>query len=270
MAVSTDEIMRLALELAGMREVPADSAVYHPGDGIRRLLAGIDVGVPELLLARQLGADGVLAHHPAGLVGFYQVLDRHVDLMVAHGVPPEEARRAAAGLIERTRWRNHAANHDHAASAARLLDLPFLNVHLPCDEIGRRLMQGAVDAAVGPDARVRHVVEALYDAFEEFRRAPTRIEVAAGHPDAPAGRVVVVHGCGTNGGYAVADALFRHGVGTVVYIHVDPAELQRLRQDGRGNLVVTGHIASDALGMRPLLEAIARRGVDIVGFSGLG
>jgi len=40
------------------------------------------------------------------------------------------------------------------------------------------------------------------------------------------------HGALTNGGYPVAKACFAHGVDTVVYIHIDYGELQRLRAEG--------------------------------------
>src|SRR5690348_10778699 len=102
--MSTEGLMALSLAMAGMAAVPADSAVYVAGTGLRRLMVGIDIGAAELLLARQLGVDGVIAHHPAGGVAqlnFPRVLNRQVELLAAAGVPAAEARRAVQPAMAR-------------------------------------------------------------------------------------------------------------------------------------------------------------------------
>ena len=76
----------------------------------------------------------------------------------------------------------------------------------------------------------------------------------------------------SRGGASVASAYFDHGVDTVVYIHADGAAEQQLRE-GYGdekNLVVTSHIASDAVGMNVLIDELAARGVDCTAISGCG
>ncbi len=266
---STDELLREALDLVGFDEVPGDSAVWVPGRGIRRVMAAVDVGVAELALARDMGYDCVLAHHPhAGLLTYPDVLDKHVALMVGAGVPREVAERAVASVKGPIVFRQHSGNYDHLVSFARLLGLPSLNIHNPLDELGRRRMQAAVDG-LGSEARVGDVVEAILE-IPEFAVAPTRPEVRVGRADAPAGKVVVAHGAGTNGGYEVARAYFEAGVGTVVYIHVDYAVAQRLQAEGRGNLVVAGHIAADAAGIDPYLDVLEEKGLEVTRLSGLG
>src|SRR5689334_17612414 len=100
--LTTDDLMGLALEMAGLSTLPGDSAVYVPGTGLRRLMIGIDVGAAELLLARQLGVDGVVAHHPAGgaaILGFPKVLGRQIELLIEAGVPSDRARRVVQPAI---------------------------------------------------------------------------------------------------------------------------------------------------------------------------
>jgi hypothetical protein len=274
--LSTDQIMRLALDLGHLTDVPGDSAVYVPGDGIRRVLMGVDIGAAELLLAKQLGLDAAIAHHPAGgaaELGFARGLSRQVDLMVEAGVPIETAKRVVQPRIAARLLRAQAANHDHAPSVARLLALPFLNVHLPLDELGRRIMAAAVRdhlGSLGREPLVRDVLDALAT-IPEIRDAATHVMVPVGRLDNPAGKVVVFHGAGTNGGAAVAEALFAHGVATVVYIHLNPDDADRLRALGRPdvNLVVSGHIASDLIGINPFVAALEARGVEVVRMSGL-
>lgn len=272
--LSTSQIMGLALEMAGMTRVPGDSAVYVEGANLTRVLFGIDIEAGELMLARGLGCDGVIAHHPAGgaaRLNFPEVLTRQVELMVDHGVPVEVARDAIQPALTRSVLMAQTANFDRVPSAARLIGMPFLNVHLPLDELGRRIMVRALDqhlARIDHEPLVQDAIDALRT-IPELDQAPTRMMVPVGAIDHPLGRVAVVHGAGTNGGAAVARAYFAAGIGTVVYIHVAPDQAEILRQEGRGNLIVTGHIASDLIGINPFVAALEQHGVEVIRASGL-
>lgn len=52
--MNTEEIMKLSLKLAGLREVPEDSAIYVNGDNIRKVLFGIDAGVQNSYLQKSM------------------------------------------------------------------------------------------------------------------------------------------------------------------------------------------------------------------------
>lgn len=266
--LSTDDIMQGALAMAGMDEMPGDCGIYLPSASVNKVLFGIDIGPAELMLARELDCDLALAHHPnAATMGYEHVLSRHVTFMVDAGVPEDEAKEAVSGLIERIHFRFHSGNWDHAVSVARLLDMPFMNIHSPLDEIARKILVRQVES-LPPDATVADVVRS-FEELPEFSSAPTAVEVVHGDPDAPAGRVVVVMGAGTNGGFSVARAYFEHGVSTVVYIHLDHGELAKLREYGKGNLIMAGHIAGDILGMNPFADWLEQQGLEVVRFSGL-
>ncbi|MFQ5838968.1 MAG: hypothetical protein ACE5HJ_09365 [Thermoplasmata archaeon] len=271
--MDTDRLMALALQMAGLKEVPADSEVYVAGGGLGKLLMGIDIDEAWLLLAKQLGYHGVVAHHPAGgsaTLHFSQVLTRHREMMEACGVPKEEAMEAVDELISQREVASHAANYDRVPSFARLLGMPFMNIHLPLDEIGRRRMAEALEEC---DTRstVSHAIEAL-QGLPEFRLAETTIEVRLGSEKNPLGRWVVAHAAGTNGGYPVAKAYFSHGVDTLIYIHISPSELKRLREDAElegKNLIITGHIASDSLGINPYVRRLREEGLEVTCIGGI-
>jgi hypothetical protein len=270
--MNTDRLMGLALEMASLAEIPGDSAVHHPGNGIRRLLVGIDLRAAELQMARFLDYDAVLTHHPvgAGVLGFHRVLWRHVDQMTSHGVPEHVARAAIEETAAARRILDSMQNYDHEPSIARRLDMPYLNIHTPLDEIGRRRLAEAV-ASVPETASVATLLEHLYDSFGELRHAATRIEVLVGSPENPIGRAVVSHAAGTNGGYAVAKAYFEHGVDTLLYIHCRPDDARRLRDEfgSSKTLVVTGHIASDSIGINPYVARLRDAGLDVTALSGV-
>ena len=46
--MNTQRLMEIALDMAGLSEIPGDSAVHHAGQGIRRRLVGIDPRVDRL------------------------------------------------------------------------------------------------------------------------------------------------------------------------------------------------------------------------------
>ena len=263
--MNTEEIMKLSLKLAGLKEVPEDSAVYVSGGNIRKVLFGIDAGASELLLAKQLGCDAVVAHHPMGrtaTVGFYKVFKRHVQQMVAVGIPKREAEEAVEKKLEELEVENHTRNYAHVVDVAKLLKMPYMNIHTPLDEVGRKRMQEQIDGRTRRDSTVQDVISALRG-LPEFKKAVTEIKVRLGKMENPAGKVVVSHGAGTNGGYEIAKTYFKHGVGTVVYIHISATDLARLKADGRGNLVVTGHIASDSVGINPFIRELEDRDVTV-------
>ncbi|MGQ9734481.1 MAG: hypothetical protein ACUVQU_05475 [Candidatus Bipolaricaulia bacterium] len=272
--MDTDEIMGLALELAGLDEVPADSQIYYPGEGIKRILMGIDLGSAELQLAKSLGFDLAIAHHPQGgsaSLNFAEVLKNHIRQMVAAGVPRKVAEEAIQERLFEARVTAQMSNYDHAPSIARLLKMPFMNIHTPLDELGRRRLAEAV-GRLDRSATVAELVALLREAFPEFRHAETEIDVRVGEPGNRIGRAVVSHGAGTNGGYPVAKAYFDHGIDTVIYIHCSPTDSRRLREEfaHRGkNLIVTGHIASDSLGLNPFIGELEKRGMEVKRFSGV-
>src|SRR2546425_9859714 len=122
--MDTQQIMRTSLGLAGFKSVPADSEIHIKGRRIRKVLVAIDVGIAELLLARELGCDAVIAHHPAGgrarLEG-YKVFLRHIEQLREAGVPEEVAREAVRPKLRVLELQHHPANYDQTHSAAKKL-----------------------------------------------------------------------------------------------------------------------------------------------------
>lgn len=263
--MDTQQLMVTALRLAGFNSVPADSEIHVKGRRLRRVLVAIDVGVSELLLARHLDCDAVVAHHPAGgrakLEG-YKVFTRHIDQMKRAGVPLEVARGAVKNKYRALELQHHPDNYDQTTSAAKKLGMPLVSVHSPCDEIGRKMIVHKV-RNLDEDSTVQELTSSI-GSFPEFRKAETTIEVRLGSPKRKTGKVSISHACFTNGGYDVAKAYFQHGTGTLSYIHISEADLTKLASENLGNLVVLGHIASDWLGINRLLRELEKSDIEPV------
>jgi putative NIF3 family GTP cyclohydrolase 1 type 2 len=263
--MDTQQIMRTSLKLAGFKSIPADSEVHVKGRRIRTVFVAIDVGVAELLLARNLGCDAVIAHHPAGgkaRIAGYKVFLRHTDQLKEAGVPEDMARKAVQPKLRVLELQHHPDNYDQTPSAAKTLRMPLMSIHSPCDEIGREMIQNALKG-VDENSAVKDVVSRIAR-FPEFRKALTKIEIRLGSPKARAGKVAISHAAFTNGGYEIAKAYFLNGIETLSYIHIAEPDLTRLANEASGNLIVLGHIASDWLGINSLLHELEKKGVESI------
>ena len=262
--INTDEIMRIALDLAGYRSVPADSAVHVNGSRINKVFVTIDITLAELIFAKNIGCDAVITHHPIGssALNFYKVFDRHIDYMVENGIPKESASSAVMSLKERAHIKAHAQIYKQIVDEAKLLRMPLVNIHQPCDEIMRKIIYEAIIS--GKTESVSQIIDSIAN-IPEFSRAETKIMVCHGDREAKAGRWALVVAAGTNGGFHIAKEYYKHDVSTVIYLHIDSNELLRFRQENlQGNLVVLGHLAGDSIGLNVLSEKLEEKGIQTV------
>ena len=265
--MNTEEIMGIALKLAGQKKIPEDSEIYLHGENIKRVLFGIDINVSELLLAQKLKCDCVIAHHPLGnnaVLNFYKIIDKHASIMIKNGIPEEKAWKSIESLKNSLKIANHSRNYTHIPSITKKIGMPLMNIHNPLDEIGRRIMQETVNNA--KPERVRDVINSLYT-LPEFQKALTKIKAVIGSEEGDARKTVVAHGAGTNGGYDIAKTYFEYGF-CVVYIHVGVADYLKLKNE-KGNLIVSGHIASDSVGINPFIKALEKESIEVIKISGV-
>jgi len=271
--MTTDDIMEVALDLAELKEVPADSGVHVRSDNVRKVFATIDCDVADLLLARELKCDAVLTHHPEGaaVVNGWTLIRLQIDHMMQHGVPANKAEAAIQRRLQSVEMGGHGRNYNRVVQAAQLLMLPLLNVHLPCDIVTRRLIQEKMAPFNVPKRRstVAEVVAALQE-FPEHRLAATEPKIRLGKSDSLAGQVAVAMAGYTNGGVDVLRAYFEAGVGTVLMMHFAEADLREAREQRlTGNLIVTGHMASDSIGINLYLDELQRLGLKVVRGGGI-
>ena len=264
--MDTKEIMELSLKISNIKQTPKDSTIYVDGDKIKKILFCIDAGISELLLAKKLKCDAVIAHHPVGgiaAIHFHEVFKRHVQQMTDAGIPKEKAEDAVKKRLEELEVEAHTRNYAQAIDVAKLLKMPFMNIHTPLDNVGRQIMSKQISKKTSKNSTLEEVITALEE-LSEFRNALTKIKIRLGKPENKAGKVVVSHGAGTNGGYEIAKTYFDHGIGTVIYIHIGIGDLAKLKAENKGNLIITGHIASDSVGINPLIKELEKRDVQVI------
>lgn len=252
-----------------------DTRILHGGDGeLRGLLVGIDIGEGEILLADRLRekgkpVDAAASHHP-GAHAFARLADVmwiQPGLYAAAGVPIGQAEGAIEPRIREVEARVMPANHERAADAARLLDVPLLCLHTVADNCVSTYLTERFEAeephTLGDLLDLLHAIPE----YDIARRAQTGPALLAGSKKTRAGKIFVEMTGGTEGAVAMYAKLARAGVSTVVGMHfskehVDAAKAEHL------SLVVAGHISSDNLGVNLLLDAALDPGVEVFATSG--
>ncbi len=268
-------MLEWASQRAGCPDVPADSQVYveAPGD-VRKVLFGVDIELAELLWAQQQGFDAVIAHHPLGdtaRTDFAKVVHRQVEQMAAEGIAVDVAKQAVESRLGAIHRATHMSNINHLVDTARLIGMPLVNIHLPCDIIGRTAIVDLLKRRSHDAASVADALSWL-DEFPEIEAGPTRPEAWVGDPGSKLGRWTVAMAGGTNGGHPVFREYFGAGVDTIFAMHIAEADLQRLISDPLAEgktLVVTGHMSTDSIGINDVIGGLEERGISVTRTSGI-
>lgn len=268
--LSTQEILELAVKMAGLKEVPADSGVLVPGEKLRKVAIGVDVEAAEVLLAKELGVDGIITHHPEGehLLNLYKVMDNQIDRMVEAGVPINKAQKVIAERKEQVDRNLHVSNYDRAVTAARLLKIPLVAIHSPADFLGQDTAQRLLDEKLQARSTLKDVVDVLLE-LPEYRLAAAKPKIRVGDEKSYAGKVLVAFAGGTSGGANVFKAYFEAGIGTLVVMHAPDEVIKAVKEQGIGNVIVAGHMASDSIGLNQIAARLAEADLEVVRFSGV-
>jgi putative NIF3 family GTP cyclohydrolase 1 type 2 len=273
--MNTQQVMDIALRLAEINYVPEDSGIIVEGENIKRVMSGISIDAPELLIAKELKVDMVLGHHPSSStsgLGMSKMLENQIDKMVKCGVPINKAQKAIEGRIIDIERRIQGGNYDRIDSAAKLLKIPYMNIHTPADLISERVVQEKIDECINENskARLSDIIDALMG-IREYKAAVKQQQpkIWAGSPESFAGKVVVTMAGGTSGGPLVAKAYFEAGVGTLVCMHESEETLKIIKEQNIGNLIIAGHMSSDSIGMNTILEELESKGIEVIRMSGI-
>ncbi len=253
-----------------------DTRIIHgsPGTEIRSVLVGVDMEVGELVLADRLREkrplDLVLTHHPEGraLARFYDVMWMQADILHSMGVPITQAEGILRERVKQVANRVLPVNHTRAADAARLLDLPFLCVHTPTDNLVTRYLQRLLDEKK-PES-VQEVLDLLMEIpeYRHFAKLGVGPEAVAGAVKNRCGRVMVDMTGGTEGSKEAFEKLARTEVGTIVGMHMSEDHLKEAEKNNI-NVVIAGHMSSDTVGINLFLDQVERIGeMEILSTSG--
>jgi len=270
--MTTKKLMDAALELAGLQEMPQDCDIVVPGDNITKVLMGVDMDTPELLLAKELGYDCVVSHHPKNTnPDMLKLMEKaHISKLEKLGIPRNKSQKAIKPKLEELDYGRHVSNSRRSESAAKLMNMAYLSLHTPADMIGEAMVQKHLDEKFGnnPDTKVDDVLKALEEICE-YKNSARKPVVRVGGKDSYAGKIYVLMSGLTGPGAAVLKQYFEGGVGTLVMMHIPEKDAKELKEHGVGNVVIAGHMSSDSLGMNKIADKWREMGVEVTMMSGV-
>ncbi|GGD46243.1 hypothetical protein GCM10012288_20650 [Malaciobacter pacificus] len=271
--MNTNDLMNTALKLANLEEMPYDTNIIVEGENIKKVLIGIDMETPELLLAKELGYDCVVSHHPKAdscVVDFAKVMDVQIDRMVASGVPINKAQKALRKRQASVDLGGHASNYDRVSSAARLMNMPYLNIHIPADFITEKIVQTRLNKAFNnkPKTKLKDIIEEL-NSWEYYIGKVAQPVIRVGSSEDYAGKIEVLMAGGTNGGVDVYKSYFEAGVGTIIAMHVPEDVKKAVQEQNIGNIIIAPHMPSDSIGLLEIVKAWREKGVEVTCMSGI-
>lgn len=272
-----NEIEKEYYDLQNLEHPFSDTRILvgDPAVEVNTILCGIDMETSEILLADRLKQKGhnidlVLAHHPEGIAaaGLFEVMRVQADMLEKAGVPINVGEGIMASRISEVKRRYLPMNHQRAVDAARLLDIPFMCVHSPADNLVQNYLENTLKAA---DYSTLEDLLQVLKSIPEYRQAhmlKAGPEIIVGNRSRRTGRVFIKMTGGTAGSEQAYEKLVQAGIGTIICMHM-PDKHRSLAKEHNLNVIISGHMASDSLGMNLFLDELEKRGVSIIPCSGL-
>jgi hypothetical protein len=215
--------------------------------------------------------DLIINHHPVGkaLAALDEVMHLQADLMAAYGVPINIAEGVMRDRISQVSRALSPGNHMRVVDATKFANLPYMNVHTPCDNLVFQHLQKLMDKKK-PET-VGEIIEIL-KTIPEYKQATLNNVgpvIFAGSPENRAGKIVAtgITG-GTDGAKEVYQEFNKAGIGTILDMHMKDESREEAIKNHL-NVVIAGHISSDSLGMNLFLDKLADKGIKIIPLGGL-
>ncbi len=241
---------------------------------IKKIMVGIDMEGPEMLLAKQLGNfDLIIAHHPEGigLADLSDVIPLQAQVLASYGIPINIAESVIKPRISEVSRGISPINHNRPVDIAEALKLNFMCIHTPADNLATKFLVDLLKKKEKDLDTVGELVELLktipeYKESVKRKAGPT---IFAGSPDGSCGKIVVTEFTGgTSGSKDIYEKMSHYGVGTIIGMHMGE-EHRKEAEKYHINVVIAGHMASDSLGMNLFLDEIEKKGIEVVPMSGL-
>jgi len=239
--------------------------VGDPEANVRRVIAGIDMEVAEIILTYLLNRDKkekidlIVAHHPEGraLAQLHRVMELQIDLLASFGVTMSVAEQLMEKRIGEVERRLLPVNHNRAVDVARLLNLPLICLHTPADNCITKYLTEIFQQKA--PSRLKDVIQILEDIpeYQNSKNNSVPPRIISGTENSRAGKIYVDMTGGTEGSKELFEKQADAGISTLVGMHFSEEALEKAKKANL-NVIVAGHIASDNLGLNLLFDQLEK------------
>lgn len=252
-----------------------DSRILHIAKDkeIKKILVGIDIEPAEILLAKEIGrVDLIIPHHPLGkaLANLHEVMELQCDVLNSYGVPINIAEGLMKGRISEVARGINRLNHQRTVDVAKILGFNLICLHTTCDNLAAKFLREKVEKE---DSLMR--IEDLLNLLKKIPEYKEAIKFGAGpkifvgDKERRCGKIAITEITGgTEGSPKLYEKMAIAGIGTIVGMHMSE-EHKKEAEASNLNVVITGHVPSDSLGINLFLDELEKRKIKIVPCSGL-
>lgn len=252
----------------------ADSRVLNISrdEEIKKILVGIDVEPAEILLAKEVGdVDLIISHHPlgVGLANLHEVMELQCDVLNQYGVPINIAENLMRERISEVARGLNRVNHQRTVDAAKILGFNLMCLHTACDNLAARFLRNKIEER-NPE-RIGELLNVLKEIpeYREAMKIGAGPKAFVGSAENRCGKIALTEITGgTEGSPRLYEKMANAGIGTVIGMH-QSEEGRKEAEAAHVNVVITGHMSSDSIGINLFLDQLEKRGIEIIPCSGL-
>ncbi|MBP6021290.1 MAG: hypothetical protein KA502_01705 [Candidatus Methanomethylophilaceae archaeon] len=235
---------------------------------------GIDIDTSEVMLADRLREKGrkvsaVVGHHPLGRAKtcFPEVMWMQTGMYYDANIPINVMEGLMKPRMDEVKRNVMGSNYNKAIDAAAMLDVMVFNVHSPADNMVQKHMTQMIQ-----DAKPKYlgdIVDRLMKEpeFQYAAKMNDPPKVMAGDRKSRCGKVICKMTGGTSGPKELYEKLANAGVGTVVGMHFPDNHIDECKKHNI-NVVISGHMASDSMGINLICDVWEKKGIETFGCSG--
>jgi len=240
---------------------------------IKKALVGIDIESAEILMAIAIGdIDLIISHHPLGkaLATLSEVMELQCDVLNQYGVPINVAEGLMREKISEVARGLNRINHQKTVDAARILGFNLMCLHTACDNLAADFLKNKIEKAKNL-TRLEDLLEFLKEIpeYKEATKLGAGPKIFVGNKENRCGKIAITEITGgTEGSPKLYEKMAIAGIGTIIGMHIDE-EHKKEAEAANINVVITGHMSSDSLGVNLLLDKLEKKGIKIVPCSGL-
>ena len=252
----------------------SDTRILNISDDkeIKKILFGVDIDPAEILLVKEIkNIDLVVSHHPRGkaLANLHDVMELQCEVLSLYGVPINIAEGVMKEKISEVARGLSAANHQRAVDAAKIINMNFICIHTPCDNLAAQFLKEQIETK-NPE-RIEDLIKILKEIpeYKEAIKIGAGPKIFVGDSQNRCGKITITEITGgTEGSPKIYEKMAHAGIGTVVSMH-QSEEHRKEAELANINVVIAGHMSSDSLGINLFLDELEKKGIDIIPCSGL-
>lgn len=248
-----------------------DSNILYGDENIeiKNIAVGIDIEAQELLVIDRLKEknqkiDLAFAHHPEGkgLLGLYKMIKIQEDILLKSGVSVSSAEKILDESFDKYSRSLMGLNFNRAVDTAKILDIPFLNMHTPADNMVHTFLENLMESK--KPYKLQDVIDILMEE-EEYKIASKNQngpKIISGNKNSRVGKIQIDVTGGVESSEKIYEKMENAGVGTLIGMHMSEAHLKKAKEHNI-NVIMAGHMSSDSLGVNLILDEIQKRDRDI-------